>query len=103
MKANIHTARDPFLERKKSKGQTLEVSRGPITSIRALSKGNEVASLEITATRSHRRGTGEREGKSQFYDDKLTLQLEPRDLNEILTAAIKHRLISVHFKAKSGR
>ena len=103
MKAIIHTGKDPFLQRKKSKGQTLGVSRGPITSIKALSTGSGIASLELTATRSHTRGTNERGGDFQAYDDKLTLELEPRDLSEILMAAIKHGLINVQFKPKRER
>jgi len=103
MKASIHSAEETFPVRNKSKGKTLSVSRGPITSIKAVSRGSEIVSLEIVATRSHNPGTGERGGKFKAFDDKLTLDLEAKDLTDLLAAALKHGLISVHFKPKSER
>src|SRR5690242_19297146 len=100
MKASIHTAKDSCLETKKSKGKELSISRGPIAKIKAVNRRGVVVSLEITATRSRNPGTGERYGAFKAYGDSLKLELEPKDLSEILTAAIANGLISVVFKAK---
>lgn len=107
MKASISVAREPDLLKKRTgrKPPTYEIERGSFNrGIRPVkNRKEEIVSLELKATRSRNPGTGERGGEFRAYDYKFMLELEPKDVEEIITAAVKHGLISVQFKPKNIR
>jgi hypothetical protein len=94
MNARIHTVEQYRFGNKGKKSRVAANSLAITPRSRRRANGNETRWLEIKATGTHEYGTGDRGGDWKVYTDTLILNLDAKDLEAILRAAIASKLVA---------